>query len=352
MAIVVVGAGAIGLLVAGQLTDTPTNIVLLARPAAAAAIAQHRLRISQNSVVRIVNDLKVATDAAALDQYAAEPELAILCVKGYDTVSALPTLEAFQPQMVLTLQNGIGNEELLAERFGARRVISGAITSSVEVEAPGHIAVTKRGGIGLAPMDKSVDIRRWIATFSAAGFHTRLYGDYRALKWSKALLNMLGNATAAILDMSVAAVYADRRLVALERQAFCETLRVMDRLGIRPVNLPRYPAAALTLAMRHGPAALLDPLLGRLIAGGRGGKIPSLHLELARGNRRSEGDLLYGAVARAADQIGLAAPTNRVLHDTLRDLASGRLSWDDYRQNPKRLLAEVAERQTGQQPVV
>jgi 2-dehydropantoate 2-reductase len=351
VAIVVVGAGAIGLLVAGQLAHASTNTVLLARPSTAAAIAQHRLHISQNGSVRIVDGLKVATDAAALDQHAAEPELAILCVKGYDTISALPILESIHPQMVLTLQNGIGNEELLAERFGARRVISGAITSSVEVEAPSHIAVTKSGGIGLAPMDKSININRWIAAFGAAGFRTRRYGDYRALKWSKALLNMLGNATAAILDMSVAAVYADRRLVALERQAFCETLRIMDRLGIRPVNLPRYPAAALALAMRHGPAALLDPLLSRLIAGGRGGKIPSLHLELARGNRRSEGDLLYGAVIRAADQIGLAAPTNRVLHDTLRDLVSGRLSWDDYRHNPERLLAEVAEHQTDRQPV-
>jgi 2-dehydropantoate 2-reductase len=346
VAIVVVGAGAIGLLVAGKLTCASTKTALLARPAIAAAIAQHRLRILQGGVVQIVDDLTVATDPTALDQCAAEPELAILCVKGYDTAGALPAIEALQPRMVLTLQNGIGNEELLAERFGARRVISGAITSSVEIEAPGRIAVTKSGGIGLAPMDRRVDIRPWIATLGAAGFRTRLYSDYRALKWSKALLNMLGNATAAILDMSVAAVYADRRLVALEHQAFREALAVMDRLGIRPVNLPRYPVAVLALAMRYGPAALLDPLLGRLIAGGRGGKTPSLHLDLARGNRRSEGDLLYGAVVRAAEQVGLVAPTNRVLHDTLRDLASGTLRWDDYRHNPDRLLTEVAGHQT------
>jgi 2-dehydropantoate 2-reductase len=351
VAIVVVGAGAIGLLVAGQLAHASTKTALLARPAVAAALAQHHLRILQNGVMRSVDGLMVITDAAALDQCAAEPELAILCVKGYDTASALPTLEALQPQMVLTLQNGIGNEELLAERFGARRVISGAITSSVEIEAPGRIAVTKSGGIGLAPMDRRVDIRRWIAMFSAAGFRTRLYRDYRALKWSKALLNMLGNATAAILDLSVAAVYADRRLVALERQAFREALHIMDRLGIRPVNLPRYPAALLALAMRRGPAAVLDPLLGQLIAGGRGGKTPSLHLDLARGNHRSEGDLLYGAVVRAAEQVGLDVPTNRVLYDTLHDLAAGRLSWDGYRHNPERLLAEVAERRAGRQPV-
>jgi 2-dehydropantoate 2-reductase len=351
VAIVVVGAGAIGLLVAGRLAQSSKETALLARPAIAAAIAQHRLRILQGGVVQIVDGLMVATDPAALDECAAEPELAILCVKGYDTTSALPAIEALQPQMVLTLQNGIGNEELLAKRFGARRVISGAITSSVEIEAPGRIAVTKRGGIGLAPMDGHTDIRGWVAALGAAGFRARAYADYRALKWSKALLNMLGNATAAILDMPVAAVYADRRLVALERQAFREALHVMDRLGIRPVNLPRYPAALLALVMRWGPATLLDPLLRRLIAGGRGGKTPSLHLDLARGNHRSEGDLLYGAVVRAAEQIGLAAPANCVLHDTLRGIVSGTLVWDDYRHNPDRLLAEVAERRNHRQPV-
>src|SRR5262245_61669935 len=160
VAIVVVGAGAIGLLVAGRLAQASKETALLARPSVAAAIAQHRLRILQDGVVQVVDGLTVATDPAALDQCAAEPELAILCVKGYDTLGALPALEAIQPQMVLTLQNGIGNEELLAERFGARRVISGAITSSVEIEAPGRVAVTKSGGIGLSPMDGRVDIGR------------------------------------------------------------------------------------------------------------------------------------------------------------------------------------------------
>src|SRR5262249_10159486 len=153
---------------------------------------------------------------------------------GYDTAGALPTLEALDPQHILTLQNGIGNEELLAQRFGAGRVLSGAITTSVEVEAPGRVVVAKQGGIGLAPM--AAESRRAgdraPKALRAAGFDIRELADYRAMKWSKALLNMLGNATAAILDMSVAEVYADRRLVALERRAFLEALEVMRRLGI------------------------------------------------------------------------------------------------------------------------
>jgi 2-dehydropantoate 2-reductase len=330
------------LLVAGRLAQSSASTILLARPTVAAAITQQRLRIAQNGVLEVVEGLTVITDPAALSGCAPGPELAILCVKGYDTAGALAALEALHPQAILTLQNGIGNEEILAQRFGAGKIISGAITSSVEIEAPGRVTVTKPGGIGLAVMDQRVDGSQWVSMFRASGFRTRQYADYRALKWSKALLNMLGNATAAILDMPVAEVYADRRLVALERRSFLEALQVMDRLGIRPVNLPRYPAALLAAVMRRAPAALLDPLLRRKIAGGRGGKTPSLHLDLARGNRRSEGEFLYRAVACAAAEIGLSAPVNRALWEILHGIAVGTIVWEGYRRNPDRLLAAVA----------
>jgi len=341
VAIVVVGAGAIGMLVAGRLAQSSETTVLLARPAVAAAIAQGQLRILQDGVMQVVENLTVITDPAALDPGDRDPELAILCVKGYDTVGALPALEALRPRAILTIQNGIGNEEILAERFGAGRVISGAITTSVDVEAPGRVAVAKHGGIGLAPMEEQAQIDRWVKLLEIVGFQTRAYADYRALKWSKALLNMLGNATAAILDMPVEAVYSDPRLIALERAAVLEALRVMDRLSIRPVNLPRYPAALLAAALRYMPTALLDPLLRRMVAAGRGGKPPSLHLDLARGNPRSEGEFLYGAVARAAERADCAAPVNRALWATLQGIASGAVAWDTYRQQPERLLATV-----------
>jgi 2-dehydropantoate 2-reductase len=142
--------------------------------------------------------------------------------------------------------------------------------------------------------------------------------------------------------MPVAAVYADPRLVALERRCMLEALAVMDRLDIRPIDLPRYPAARLAFAMRTIPPALLDPLLRRLVAGGRGSKLPSLLLDLRRGNPRSEGEYLYGAVARAAVDTGMDAPVNRTLWDVLRAIATGETPWDEYRGKPERLLAAVA----------
>jgi 2-dehydropantoate 2-reductase len=340
---VIVGAGAIGLLVAGRLAQSGQRCVLLARPSAA-ALAERPLRIAGPGAEQSQAQLAVITAPDQLGPTDREPELAILCVKGYDTAGALPALERLGARHVLTLQNGIGNEERLAQQLGAGRVISGAITISVEVTAPGQIAVAKSGGIGIAPMrlEDQPAAARAAAALRLAGFEVIEALDYRALKWSKALLNMLGNATAAILDMSVAEVYADPRLVDLERRAFLEALAVMDRLRIAPINLPRYPAALLAAAMRRVPPALLRPLLRRVIAGGRGGKPPSLQLDLARGSARSEGEFLYGAVARVAQAAGLQAPVNRALWDTLASIASGRAAWESFRHQPERLLAVVA----------
>jgi len=346
VAIVVVGAGAIGLLIGGRLALSGQRTVLLARPAVAAALEQRPLRIVEGSERQVVDNLVVITDPNGLAPQDRHPELAIVCVKGYDTAGAIPALEVLQPQFVLTLQNGIGNEELLAERIGAERVISGAITTSVEVDAPGRIVVAKSGGVGIAPMRPAAQgaAQRAAAALRGAGFETREIADYRAMKWSKALLNMIGNATAAILDLSVAEIYADRRLVALERQAFLEALAVMDRLRIKPMNLPRYPAALLATAMRRIPPILLYPLLRRFVAGGRGKKPPSLQLELARGNPRSEGAFLYGAVAQAAQAAGVAAPTNRALWNILESIANGAIAWDSFRRQPELLIAVVSER--------
>ncbi len=343
MAIVVVGGGAIGLLVAGRLAQAGQQVAILARSNTVGTLTHNPLTIKQAGQQSSVRGLTLATAPNELPPAFEQPELAILSVKGYDTADALPTLVALRPRLVLTLQNGLGNEEALAAQFGARQVIAGAITSSVEPEAPTALVVTKVGGIGLAPMEGDPGITRWAGLLRQAGFTVREYSNYRALKWSKVLLNMLGNATAAILDLPVDAVYADQRLVALEQRAFLEALTVMQRMGLRPVNLPRYPAAYLALAMRWLPTSLLYPLLRRLIAGGRGGKAPSLQRDLSQGRRRSEGAYLYGAIARAAHQVGVEAPVNAGLWRVLSEIASGTRPWESMRCQPERLLAAIQQ---------
>lgn len=338
MSIVVVGGGAIGLLVAARLAQQPHGppSALLARPRSAAALKADALQIS-GLWSGSVPQLQVAGSVAELPAALRNPQLAILAVKGYDTPGAITTLKELAPQTILTLQNGLGHEERLAAVFGADRIISGAITTSVDAQSLTQISVTKLGGIGLASVG-NVSLDAAQAALTAGGFQVAIFADYRAMKWSKALLNMLGNATAAILDWSVERVYADRRLIALELAALREALAVMRRLKLRPLNLPHYPAALLAFGVRGLPAPIFVPLLRSRVAGGRGGKAPSLLRDLQAGRRQSEGEFLYGAVAQAAELSGVAAPVNAALWRVLGSIARGETAWDAYRNRPEALL--------------
>lgn len=340
--IVVVGGGAIGLLVAGRLAQSGQQVGLLGRGVGVAALRAGPLRVQQDGHEEQVAGLVASSHAQELAAYG-PVELAIVAVKGYDTAGAITALKQLRPGAVLTLQNGLGNEELLAGALGADRVLAGAITSSVVVAAPDTIQVTKAGGIGLAQVGPVAPLARWAEVLARAGFTCREYGDYRALKWSKALLNMLANATSAILDMPPDAVYADQRLVALEQAAQREALAAMDAQQIVAVNLPRYPAALLAWAERSLPLPLLQPVLRKLVVGGRGGKMPSLHGDLLRGRSNSEAEQLYGAVAAACSRLGLPAPINSGLWAIIEAITCGREPWEQYRRQPERLLAAIAE---------
>lgn len=344
MSVVVIGGGAIGLYIASRLCASGQHVALLARDSTVTALRHSPIIVQRaNAAPQTIPAPPAATTPTALPAAYQRPDIALLCIKGYDTAAAIDVLKTLQPYQVLSLQNGIGNEEHLLHHFAPDRVLAGVVTSSVQHEGGATIRVTKRGGIGIASIGDPPRVRVWSAMFSAANFTVREYPDYRAMKWSKALLNMLGNGIPAILDMPIDAVYRDPRLAALEKRAILELLTVMQQRGITAVNLPSYPAARLARGVRQLPAPIADPLLRRLVGGGRGGKLPSLHGDLQRGRAQTEGSYLYGAVAAAAHAEGIAAPVNSTLAHTLEGIAAGTLAWADYRQQPAHLLAAVAQ---------
>ena len=154
-------------------------------------------------------------------------------------------------------------------------------------------------------------------------------------------MNMMANATCAILDEEPATVFADPALVDLELAAWREAFAVMRGDGIQPVNLGKYPFRWLAPLIRTLPNGLLRPLLRSQVAGARGGKLPSLHIDLNSGKGRSEVGWLNGAVAQKGAEIGVATPVNRLLTRTLLGLVEGSEARDRWRHNHSLLLGAV-----------
>jgi len=277
-----------------------------------------------------------------------DADLAIVAVKSYDTIAARDTLRRALRDpgatTIVTPQNGIGNEEILSAEFGPEAVVSAALTVPLERDAAGVVRAAKGGGIAFAPLGTARSHNWLLAAFAATGLPTTAASDYRSLKWSKLALNIVANASCAILDMLPERLVREDRIFALEIRALREVRATMKALGIAPMDLPRYPVRALlALATLPTPAARI--LLGSRIASGRGSKPPSLLLDLRSAKHRTEVDALNGAVARAAREAGLAAPVNEALSRILSDIAHLPQLWAKYRERPSTLADEAtAER--------
>jgi 2-dehydropantoate 2-reductase len=255
-----------------------------------------------------------------------------------------------RPPTVLSLQNGVGNEEAIASALGSASVIAGVITTPVSVLEAAVIHVDKpRYTIGVSPWHPAVPFSVLDATQTAlvqAGFTVTLYPNARGLKWTKLLMNMLGNASSAVLDMPPQEVFADSMLVDLEIEAWREALAVMKASRIPPVNMGHYPFGLLSPLVQRLPKATLRPILRAQVAGARGGKMPSLHIDLHSGKKRSEVAWLNGAVARKGEQLNVATPVNRLFYEILSSLLGDEQQQSLWRRNAVRLVVTAGEYRT------
>ena len=175
MRVLIIGAGAVGTFVGARLALAGHDVTLVGRPGLAAAVRAGGLTLIEPSgsrhttAVRAVDSIAAAftrsASTSALTSASASPyDLALITVKAYDTADVIAELMATgagQIPPLLTLQNGVGNEEALAEAFGADRIISGAIDTPVSVPAPGQVQVHReRFKAGVAPVGQDAPVAR------------------------------------------------------------------------------------------------------------------------------------------------------------------------------------------------
>jgi 2-dehydropantoate 2-reductase len=273
-----------------------------------------------------------------------DADVAIVATKSYDTDGAIVTLRkaiAYPEKCVFVCpQNGVGNEEKLAEAFGANNVVAAALTVPLDRDRDGNPSVAREGGgLAFAPVGESAF--NWLtATFASTGVRVLVVPDWRALKWSKLALNVVANASCAILNVLPARMIHFEKIFALEIRMIREVRAVMAAMKIPPIDLPRYPMRAL-IASSSLPSPVARAIMARRIAGGRGTKPPSLLLDLRAGKTHSEVDVLNGAVAAAGRANGIPTPVNSVYTRVLDDIAHMPQLWAKYRERPEALVAEV-----------
>ena len=333
------GAGAIGTYIGGSLVLAGHKVVFLETPDTILGLLDRGLRLEIDSQTFIIEKpilVPSIDDAIETGPF----DIAIFALKSFDTASALdsikPHLDSFPT--LLCLQNGVANEPLLASVLGPYGVIAGTVTSAVGRKAAGDIVLERLRGVGIAAGNPLS--RRLVNVFSEAGLNGRLYSSAPSMKWSKLLTNLPANASSAILDMTPAEIFSNANLFRFELLQLREALEVIRAQNLGVVNLPGTPAKLFAFAIRYLPPMISQRILTQAIGGGRGGKMPSFHIDLYQGRGKSEVVYLNGAVADVGDQYNIPTPANHFLTDTLIALVKGNIPLNAYAHNPEKFMSD------------
>ena len=336
MKIIIFGAGAIGTYVGASLILASQEVHFLERQPSAGILGKQGITMRKKSMVQKVSGLNIHSSLNSIGNLS-EFDLGILAVKSYDTKDFINSMSGFLKELpaILSLQNGVENENWLAETLGWEKVIGGSVTTAIGRSAPGEITVEKLRGIGIA--GSSPLVPQIVAVFNRAGLKARRYSNVPGMKWSKMLTNLPANASAAILNMLPAEVFADRDLFEMEMLQLREALSVMKAKGYPVTNLPGTPVRLLAAGCRF-PGWAGQPLIGGFLSRGRGDKKPSFLLEIQNDTGKTEVGYLNGAVERFGKEMGIPTPVNTGLNNILQQMAEGRVDRQEFDHKPSRLL--------------
>ena len=298
--VVVAGAGSIGSLLAGHLAQVADVTVLTRREEHAAALRENGLRVSGRS--DFTAQLEATADPFRLPE---DAELAILACKGTDLEPLAATLEGRLPNAtVMTIQNGLGAEEIVAAH-GDWPLLSAVTFMSGTRHADDHVEYVLDTATWIGPYrgTTEADARRVAELIESAGLKAEAFHDLRPAQWSKLVFNATVNGVAALTGLP-------------HDFHFAETERLSD-LGHLVRDLVDEGRAVATAA---GVQMHDDPWEMNVLATERGDRhFPSM-LEDVEARRPTELESINGALVREARQRGIQVP----LHEALYRLVKAR----------------------------
>ena len=320
--IVVAGAGSIGCYVGGCLALAGRDVTLLLRPALAEIIAGHGLRISDlDGADRTLapSAVKLATDPSAA---LAEAEIILVAVKSGATAAIADLIAEHAPSgtTVVSLQNGVGNVDVLLARVGGiARVVPGMVAFNVvQTHGAGEPARFHRGTSGTIRIGPGVPGLR--EALDVPGARVSEHADMAGVLWGKLLLN-LNNALNALAGVPLIAQLSDRRWRLLLAAQMEEGLAVLKAAGIRPARIEGVSPGIIPRILRL-PDWLFRTVARRMLAIDPQAR-SSMWEDLQR-RRATEIDYLQGAILKLAHKSGVRAPlTERIIGQVRKAEAAG-----------------------------
>lgn len=326
MKVLIIGAGAIGQWIGANLLQAGQEVVFVGRERFAEAARRDGLHAQlpdgtnwSLSGVQAAGAVEHAASHAPFDAIA-------LCVKAYAVEDTLRELQdaglLASPATLVCFQNGIGAEAMAARFVDGTRVIAGTLTSAVSLVDATTVKLERaKGGVGLAA---NVGMRKIADAFAAAPLlNARQYDDADAMKWSKLLLNLVGNATSALFRRRVAELLADDVIAKIEMQQLREAAAVMRAAGIQAVDLPGAPSKWFERAIHRLSDAPLRWTLQKFFARARGDKWPSFYYDAMNQTGQSEVTWLNGAVSEWGRRFNVPTPVNDALTRLVLDAVNG-----------------------------
>jgi 2-dehydropantoate 2-reductase len=300
MKIVVIGPGAMGCLYGAKLSSVPENKVYLLdiRTERADAINSHGILIEWGGEFTKYKNVVAGTDASSVG-YA---DLVIIFVKSTATKEAvLGHTAVFGPETaVLTLQNGLGNVELISEVIGRKNVIAGTTAHGATVLGPGKV---RHAGVGksiIGELDgkRTERINAICDMFNKAGLETGLSDDVLSVIWDKLLVNTGINALVGITKLYNGELLEHPELIELLELAVTEGAEVAKAKGIKlGFDDPVSRTKDVCRATAKNKASMLQDILN---------------------HRKTEIDMINGAIVREGRKLGIVTPINLALTNLIK----------------------------------
>jgi 2-dehydropantoate 2-reductase len=304
MRIAVIGAGGTGGYFGGLLARGGQDVTFIARGTHLEALRAQGLTLESRLAGRFTIPVRATDDPSEIDPV----DLILFCVKTYDTDAAAESIRPLiRPDtMLLSLQNGIDNEERIARTAGHTSGIGALAYIVSTIKAPGVVSQTAGPGkivFGELGGGTSPRTERMHAVLQTAGIVVELHPDVQTAIWQKFLFICAFSGVTAVTRLPIGTILADPLTHALFRGTSEEVEAVARTSAID------LPADCVEQAMATAAAA--EPWASS-----------SLYRDLA-GGRRLELESLNGEVVRRGREHGVSTPLNFAIYAALRPYVDG-----------------------------